>query len=106
MAKTKIETVHNVHKGIKTSEGQMIFFGDDNWNLVLNMMIGIQMAVRSVRGFQEMIYEEPKDFNLKYYFELIPRRFGDEEYASTIYSFTDYAPQTFNHIRQAFGIDN
>jgi len=30
----------------------MIFIGDDNWNLVLNMMIGIQMAVRSVRGFQ------------------------------------------------------
>jgi 1-phosphatidylinositol-4-phosphate 5-kinase len=55
----------------------MIFIGDDNWNLVLNMMIGIQMAVRSVKGFQEMIYEEPKDFALKYYFELIPRRFGD-----------------------------
>jgi hypothetical protein len=30
----------------------MIFLGDDNWNLVLNMMIGIQMAVRSVKGFQ------------------------------------------------------
>ena len=40
----------------------MVFFGDDNWNLVLNMMIGIQMAVRSVRGYQEMLYEEPADF--------------------------------------------
>ena len=56
----------------------MVFFGDDNWNMVLNMMIGIQMAVRSVRGFQEMICEEPKDFELKYYFELVPRRFGGE----------------------------
>lgn len=59
-----------MHKRVngKNREGQMIFLGDDNWNLVLNMMIGIQMAVRSVRGFQEMIYEEPKDFGLKYYF--------------------------------------
>ncbi len=57
-----------MHKKVKTTEGNMVFFGDDNWNMVLNMMIGIQMAVRSVRGYQEMIYEEPKDFELKYYF--------------------------------------
>ena len=63
----------------------MVFFGDDNWNMVLNMMIGIQMAVRSVRGYQEMIYEEPRDFELKYYFELVPSRFGGEQYQSTIY---------------------
>jgi 1-phosphatidylinositol-4-phosphate 5-kinase len=53
-----------------------------------------------------MIYEEPKDFGLKYYFEIIPRKFGDENYKSTIYSFTDYAPNTFNHIRKIFKIDN
>ena len=46
----------------------MVFIGDENWNLVLNMMIGIQMAVRSVRGLQEMVMEDPKDFTLKYYF--------------------------------------
>lgn len=53
-----------------------------------------------------MIYEEPRDFELKYYFELVPRRFGGEQYQSTIYSFTDYAPNTFNHIRKIFNIDN
>ncbi len=84
----------------------MIYIGDDNWNLVLNMMIGIQLAVRSVRGYQEMIYEEPRDFNLKYYFELVPRRFGDSAALSRICSFTDYAPNTFNHIRRIFNIDN
>lgn len=45
-----------MHKRIHQAEGKMIFIGDDNWNLVLNMMIGIQMAVRSVKGLQEMIY--------------------------------------------------
>lgn len=70
-------TVANVHKNKKKETyGEMVFIGDTNWNLVLNMMIGIQMAVRSVKGYQEMIYEEPKDFKLQYYFELIPRRFG------------------------------
>ena len=54
----KQETVGNIHvHRAKVTEGNMIFFGDDNWNLVLNMMIGIQMAVRSVRGYQEMFYE-------------------------------------------------
>jgi 1-phosphatidylinositol-4-phosphate 5-kinase len=96
----------NVHKRIKKAEGEMVFIGDDNWNMVLNMMIGIQMAVRSVKGLQEIICEEPKDFNLKYCFELIPRRFGDDNNHATIYSFTDYAPNTFNHIRKIFKIDN
>ena len=74
----KKETIGNVHVHRNKTEGDMVFFGDDNWNLVLNMMIGIQMAVTSVRGYQEMIYDEPKDFNLKYYFELASRKFGDE----------------------------
>lgn len=97
----------NIHFENKIrGEGNMIFVGDENWNLVLNMMIGIQMAVRSVRGYQQMIYEEPRDFDLKYYFQLVPRRFGDTKVLSRICSFTDYAPNTFNHIRKVFNIDN
>ena len=69
-------------------------------------MIGIQMAVRSIKGLQEIICDEPKDFGLKYCFELVPRRFGDDNFKSQIYAFTDYAPNTFNHIRKIFKIDN
>lgn len=39
---------------------------------VLNMMLGVQMAVKSailIGGYRI----QPKDFELKYYFELIPR---------------------------------
>lgn len=47
------QTMGNIHFENKIrGEGNMIFVGDENWNLVLNMMIGIQMAVRSVRGYQ------------------------------------------------------
>ena len=43
---------------------------------------------------------------MKYCFELIPRKFGDDNHNETVYSFTDYAPNTFNHIRKIFKIDN
>lgn len=52
MLAQKQNTVGNVHKRAKVNEGKMVFFGDTNWNLVLNMMLGIQMAIRSVKGFQ------------------------------------------------------
>ena len=36
----------------------------------------------------------------------MPRRFGGEDNFAKICKFTDYAPNTFNHIRKLFGIDN
>lgn len=62
----------------------MLFIGDANWNLILNMMIGLQMAVRSVKSYEDMLTEEPMDFGLKYYFELVPRRFGGDKYRNEI----------------------
>lgn len=46
----------------------MLIVGDTNWNLILNMMIGLQMAVKSIKSYEEIINEDPLDFNLKYYF--------------------------------------
>lgn len=50
-----------------------VTFGHANFNLVLNMMIGVQMAVNSINlgDFYEIT---AKDFKVKYYFELLPRR--------------------------------
>ena len=50
-----------------------VSFGDENFNLVLNMMIGIRMAVKSIFMSNDYVLSN-KDFKLKYYFELIPRR--------------------------------
>ena len=38
----------------------------------------------------------------------MPRRFGGDRYLNEIQicKFTDYAPNTFNHIRKIFKIDN
>jgi len=44
------------------------------------------------------------DWNKKYYFELLPRRFGGNITAK-ICRFVDYAPITFHKIRSLFGIN-
>jgi 1-phosphatidylinositol-4-phosphate 5-kinase len=70
----------------------MVLFGHQNWNLVLNMMLGIQKAVKSVSNFLEAGDFANKEFKVKYYFELIPKRIGYEKSSFKICKFQDYAP--------------
>ncbi len=51
------------------------------------------MAVKSA----ELMYQEivKRDFGLKYYFELVPRRSGSEKLSYKVCKFTDYAPNVF-----------
>jgi 1-phosphatidylinositol-4-phosphate 5-kinase len=70
-----------------------VHFGHENFNLVLNMMIGIQMSVRTEFAAEDLIIN-PRDFSLKYYFELVPKRTGqDKKETFKICKFHDYAPQ-------------
>ncbi|CAD8049461.1 unnamed protein product [Paramecium sonneborni] len=103
LAEKRRATIANINKKRKTALS--VQFGHQNWNLVLNMMIGIQMAVKSVNALSD--YEvNLKDFKLKYYFELMPKRTGNEKATFKVCKFFDYAPQVFNHIRKMFFIDN
>jgi 1-phosphatidylinositol-4-phosphate 5-kinase len=63
------------------------------------------MAVKSVNAVEELSVE-PRDFQLKYYFELLPRRVGNDKSTMKICKFFDYAPQVFNSIRKIYGIEN
>ena len=80
-------------------------------------MLGIQMAVKSSIPFGASITS--KDFQLKYYFELVPRfiknsikriKFvsrrseADKKTMFKICKFLDYAPLVFNELRNLFGI--
>lgn len=57
----------------------MVLFGHQNWNLVLNMMMGISMAVKSVSNtYTQSDQITNRDFSVKYYFELLPKRIGGE----------------------------
>ncbi len=92
---------HNIPKVEKNDT--YISFGHQNWNLILNMMLGIQMAVKSIIDKKEI---ESGDFSLKYVFELVPRRTDDSKNQYKICKFFDYAPVVFNQIRMLYGIKN
>lgn len=72
-------TKGNIHKNTgqkkneKIKSTAMVLIGHENWNLVVNMMMGIQMAVRSASSVLDNNLI-PDDFKLKYYFELLPKR--------------------------------
>ncbi len=101
-------TAHNIPKHIPrrsvSKDDKFISFGHHNWNLVLNMMLGIQMAVKSVVENAGPI--SSKDFKLKYIFELVPRRTKDANTIYKICKFYDYAPAVFDTIRKMYGIRN
>ena len=61
------------------------------------------MAVKSVtrQGKEELT---KKDFKVRYYFELIPRRAGGIKETYKIFKFYDYAPHVFLQIRNMYGI--
>jgi len=101
-------TTHNIPKTTKDKEkakqGNFVSFGHQNWNLVLNMMLGIQKAVNSAAARPETL--SFKDFNIKYVFELITKRTSETKDNYKICKFFDYAPSIFHELRRLFGIKN
>jgi len=95
----------NIHK-VSTQEKQSNFvsFGHQNWNLVLNMMLGIQLAVKSVIEKADNVTN--KDFEVKFIFELVPKRTNETKDSVKICTFFDYAQNVFYEIRRLFGIKN
>ncbi|CAD8134016.1 unnamed protein product [Paramecium pentaurelia] len=72
---------------------------NDIWDLVINMMVGIQMAVKSSNAVIENFISNT-DFELKQCFEIISHQNRDK------CKFYDYAPKVFNQIRKLQMIDN
>ncbi|KAL4446054.1 hypothetical protein ABPG74_011046 [Tetrahymena malaccensis] len=89
----------------------MVFFGHQNWNLVVNMMMGIQMSVQSAASNiilnenNQMPDLQNRDFKVKYLFELLPRKDNlEKEWSYKVCKFQDYAPNVFQRIRMLYNI--
>ncbi|KAF7456517.1 Phosphatidylinositol-4-phosphate 5-kinase [Cryptosporidium felis] len=99
--------------GPKRTKGYVVYIGHDSWNTVLNMMIGMRLAIGRV-------YSEPNrtvadyDFIMKEKFFIIPRTSnlsnlktsfwvqngrGDGSYGKPV-QFIDYNPMVFRKIRE------
>jgi len=98
------------------SKGSTVFFGHESWDLVVNVMKGIQMAV----GRSAAEAERPLnmfDFSVKEKYTLFAgTRLGksarinsslpDNDLAGKSCRFVDYAPLVFCKLREHFGIKN
>ena len=77
----KKNAISNIHKPLSTKhhhkikKKNLVFFGHQSWNLVLNMMLGLQKAVKSCNDPGTYVLSK-RAFKVKYIFDLIPRRTG------------------------------
>ena len=82
-----------------------IYFGHENWNLVLNMIIGIRTSIKSLYSVCEDNPVDAYEFSMKGHFELIQKRVAGFDMRKAC-KFYDYAPSIFERIRIKFGITN
>ncbi|EGR32427.1 phosphatidylinositol-4-phosphate 5-kinase family protein, putative, partial [Ichthyophthirius multifiliis] len=69
------------------------------------MMIGIRMSVKSAASniSDNVLYN--RDFKVKYFFELLPKKIGqDKQQIYKVCKFQDYAPNVFQKIRALYNI--
>lgn len=80
-----------------------ISWGDENWNLIVNMMLGIQKAVRSASSADTGridLAEDCFEQKCKHAVLQLPRGANTEK----IYEFKDYSPAVFERLRRMYAI--
>lgn len=82
-----------------------IYFGHENWNLVLNMMIGIRKAIKSLHPLSDDILLTSAHYEVKHQFEIVPKRTQDFDYRKSCH-FYEYSPMIFERIRKMYGVSN
>jgi 1-phosphatidylinositol-4-phosphate 5-kinase len=77
-----------------------IRWGNNDWNLIMNMMIGIQKSVSVVNT------SLPSDVSTKEFLEKTKHKLLPVKSSKYTYKFTDYAPVVFQRLRNYFGVAN
>ena len=84
-----------------SKKNNVIYWGDEDWNLVLNMMLGIQKSVKAtVAGMDILTEVTPNMFLEKVKHKLLPGQFK----GTKAFKFRDFAPTIFERIRRLYGI--
>lgn len=98
------DDVKNKDSNALPSDAQQINFGNEEFDLVFNIMIGIKQAVGSL--FESPIYEpNDRDYRVKYMYT--SQWLGSsDDYDGGEFKFIDYAPKIFADIRKKDGIKN
>jgi 1-phosphatidylinositol-4-phosphate 5-kinase len=87
----------------RASTKSFVHWGDENWNLILNMMLGIQKGVRSAAAtFNPHADLSDLDFTERCKHRLMSAKVGGS--SNKICRFRDFAPHVFERIRRLYGI--
>ncbi|KAK8791945.1 hypothetical protein WA158_005322 [Blastocystis sp. Blastoise] len=96
--------LQNKHNAlISSSKGLAVHFAHDSWNLVLNIMMGIRMAVGRVMSEPSRPLG-PDDMKMKEKMTIIPARHGEKPGEGETCRFVDYAPMVFRKLREEWNI--
>lgn len=88
-------------KNFILKKNDVIYWGDEDWNLVLNMMLGIQKSVKdTAASYNPFSDVTPDMFTQKVKHELSPGQIKGNK----TFKFRDFAPTIFERIRKLFGI--
>lgn len=91
----------NIPKKIALKKNDVIYWGDDDWNLILNMMLGIQKSVKdTVAGTDCFSKVNPDMFVEKVKHKLL----RSQVKSNKTFKFRDYAPSIFERIRKLYNI--
>ena len=86
----------------QANKKSLIQWGDEDWNLILNMMLGIQKSIL-VCNQDLHNYPQPEEFQKTYKHNLLP---SHGTYRRDICQFKDYYPSVFLRIRKFYKISN
>ncbi|CAD8064266.1 unnamed protein product [Paramecium sonneborni] len=100
----KKNTILNMPKR-KAKQKLSVYFGHENWNLILNLMIGMKQALSTIQP--EFYGKNPlqHEFADRYVYDILQNRSNNFDFRKA-YQFKDYAPSIFLRIRRQFQISN
>jgi 1-phosphatidylinositol-4-phosphate 5-kinase len=82
-----------------------VYFGHENWNLILNMMIGMRKSVKCIPPYVAQFPLSDIEFTEKALHDILPQRTSNFDYRK-VFHFIDYRPSIFYRIRLMYGVTN
>lgn len=99
-----IPNANKIHKE-EINKNLQVYFGHENWNLVLNMMIGVRATIKKIFSLKNNENNMEKEFKSRWKHNLLKIRVSGLDYKKACV-FLDYATLVFEKIREKFQISN
>ena len=88
----------------KDNKKMTVYFGHENWNIVLNIMVGLRKSVKSLYDLSSHLKIKDDHFAEEHEFVLGNKTMIGKD--SEVYKFIDKAPLIFERLRSMYGISN